>query len=83
MKVELKLFASLSHYLPNGAVNHKAVLDVADGTTPMQLIDQMKLPRESCFLVLINGVFVPPAERESREMHEGDALAIWPPIAGG
>lgn len=83
MKVELKLFASLSHYLPNGAVNHKAVLDVADGTTPMQLIDQMKLPREACFLVLVNGVFVPPDERESREMHEGDALAIWPPIAGG
>ncbi len=83
MKVELKLYASLSRYLPNGAVDHKAVLDVAEGTTPSQLIDDMKLPRESCFLVLVNGVFVPPEERASRKMHEGDALAIWPPIAGG
>ncbi len=83
MKVELKLYASLSRYLPNGAVDHKAVLDIAEGTTPSQLIDDMKLPRESCFLVLVNGVFVPPEERASREMHEGDALAIWPPIAGG
>lgn len=83
MKVELKLYASLSRYLPKGAVDHKAVLDVAEGTTPLQLIDEMRLPRESCFLVLVNGVFVPPGERESRVMHEGDALAIWPPIAGG
>ena len=83
MRVELKLYASLSRYLPASAVDHKAELDVAEGTTPMQLIDEMKLPRESCFLVLVNGVFVPPEERESRAMHEGDALAIWPPIAGG
>jgi sulfur carrier protein ThiS len=83
MKVELKLYASLSRYLPNGAVDHKAVLDVAEGTTPSQLIEDMKLPRESCFLVLVNGIFVPPEERESRTMQEGDALAIWPPIAGG
>jgi sulfur carrier protein ThiS len=34
-------------------------------------------------LVLINGVFVPPPERTSRALKEGDVLAIWPPIAGG
>jgi len=83
MKVELKLYATLSRYLPADAVNHRTVLDVPEGATPMQLIDAMKLPRQSCFLVLVNGVFIPPEERESRPMHEGDALAIWPPIAGG
>ena len=83
MKIELKLYASLARYLPDGAVDHKVMLDVAEGTTPSQLIDDMKLPPESCFLVLVNGIFVPPEERQSRPMHEGDALAIWPPIAGG
>ena len=83
MKVELKLYASLSRFLPPGAVDHKAMVEVPEGTTPIQLIDEMKLPRESCFLVLVNGVFVPPEERKTRAMHEGDALAIWPPIAGG
>jgi sulfur carrier protein ThiS len=83
MKVELKLYASLSRYLPKGAVDHAVTLDLAEGVTPSQVIDEMKLPRESCFLVLVNGVFVPPEERASRTMHEGDALAIWPPIAGG
>jgi len=83
MKVELKLYASLARYLPEGAIDHRVMLDVAEGTTPSQLIGDMKLPRESCFLVLVNGIFLPPEERENRPMHEGDALAIWPPIAGG
>jgi hypothetical protein len=34
-------------------------------------------------LVLINGVYVPPEERGTRMLAEGDTLAIWPPIAGG
>ena len=34
-------------------------------------------------LVLVNGVYVPPAERATRTLEEGDVLAIWPPIAGG
>jgi sulfur carrier protein ThiS len=34
-------------------------------------------------LVLINGVYVPPDERATRRLAEGDVLAIWPPIAGG
>ena len=29
----------------------------------VKVIDDMRLPRESCFLVLVNGVFVPPGER--------------------
>jgi sulfur carrier protein ThiS len=83
MKVELKLYATLTRYLPDGAVDHAAELDVAEGMTPARLIEDMKLPPESCFLVLINGVFVPPEERATRAMSAGDVLAIWPPIAGG
>lgn len=83
MKIDLKLYATLMRYLPAGASDHTAELDVAEGTTPSQLIDDMKLPPESCFLVLVNGVFVPPEERKTRSMHAGDVLAIWPPIAGG
>jgi sulfur carrier protein ThiS len=32
---------------------------------------------------MLNGVFVPPDERAATRFADGDALAIWPPIAGG
>jgi sulfur carrier protein ThiS len=47
------------------------------------VIEQFNLPRELCHLVVVNGEFVPRDERSHRTLREGDALAIWPPIAGG
>ena len=41
------------------------------------------LPPRLTHLVLINGVFVPPEERATSFLKEGDTLAVWPPIAGG
>ena len=34
-------------------------------------------------LVLLDGTFVPPAERDARILRDGETLAIWPPVAGG
>lgn len=83
MKIQLKLYASLSHYLPPGAERHCITLEVAEGTTPEQVIEERKLPKEACFLVLLNGVYLSPGERSVRAVAEGDTIAIWPPIAGG
>ena len=83
MKVRLKLFALLGKYLPEGAEKNEIDLEVADGSTPMDLISSLQLPLEYCHLVLINGNYVEPSARGSRQLADGDALAIWPPVAGG
>jgi len=84
MKVTLKLYATLTDYLPAEARKMNALaLDLDAGTTVAQVIESRKLPRKLCHLVLIDGVFVPPAERGERPLAEGETLAIWPPIAGG
>ena len=44
---------------------------------------QLKMPGEVCHLVLVNGVFVHPGERDTYELSDGDHLAVWPPVAGG
>lgn len=84
MKLTLKLFASLQDYLPHEARNTNAlVLELEDGVSVPRLIERFGLPLKSCHLVLVDGNFVPPAERAVRILRDGETLAIWPPIAGG
>lgn len=84
MNVEFKLFASLTDYLPQqGRDGNVLRLEVPEGTTILQMIDRFALPQALVHLVLVNGVYIEPALRAERRLKEGDALAIWPPIAGG
>ncbi|MDO9599265.1 MAG: MoaD/ThiS family protein [Azoarcus sp.] len=83
MKIAFKLFASLSDYLPPGSRGNRLELDVEEGTTVGELIRRYQVPERSAHLVLVNGVFVSPADRFRHRLKEQDELAIWPPIAGG
>jgi sulfur carrier protein ThiS len=88
VEITLKLFATLSDYLPqelNGRVrvHNELPLDVVEGATVQQVIDQMHLPPRMVHLVLVNGLYVPLAGRATYALNAGDALAVWPPIAGG
>ncbi len=83
MRITLKLYAGLAEYLPAGAVANATEVEVSGDDTPWTVIDRFKVPRARAHLVLINGTYVPPAERADRRFRDGDALAIWPPVAGG
>jgi len=88
MKVTFKLFAMLADHLPNevdGARRdgNQIVLQVPEGTTVQQMIERFNLPAKLVHLVLVDGRYIEPANRASRVLQEGEALAIWPPIAGG
>lgn len=83
MKITIKLFALLAKYLPQGAVKNQIDIEVSEGLTVQEVIHHLKLPSEHCHLVLVDGVYILPSDRETRAMTEGEALAIWPPVAGG
>jgi sulfur carrier protein ThiS len=84
VRVALKLYASLSDYLPVDArKTHRLELDLPAGTTIADIIEQQTLPPKMCHLVLVNGYFIPPGKRAARALEQDDELAIWPPIAGG
>jgi sulfur carrier protein ThiS len=84
MKITLKLFASLTDYLPPAAKYTNVVeLDVVPDVSITQLVEQYRLPEKQVHLVLVNGHYIAPEQRASRMLVEGDVLAIWPPIAGG
>jgi len=84
MRITFKLYASLTQYLPADARHSNRVsLDVPEGTPISKIIEPFGLPEKLVHLVLVNGVYVPPAERLCFVPKAGDVLAIWPPIAGG
>jgi sulfur carrier protein ThiS len=84
MRVTLKLYATLTDYLPATARRENLVhLDVAEAATIAAVVEPFGLPPKLVHLVLVNGVYIPPNERAGRALKDGDVLAIWPPIAGG
>lgn len=82
MQLTFKLYASLMQYLPAQADQHIIKIEVVDDVTPLQVLEQFSVPSSEVHLVLVNGVFIPPSQR-NEPLYEGDVLAVWPAVAGG
>ena len=84
MNITFKLFASLTDYLPQEARRSNILaLDVAPDAPISQILAPCGLPPRLVHWVLVNGTSIQPEARLTHTLHEGDVLAIWPPIAGG
>jgi len=83
-KATVKLFASLSSYLPAGAKYNAAEINLEpDAATVASALAALNVPMEKCHLVLLNGVFVTPGARVNCAVEDGDTISAWPPVAGG
>ena len=83
MRITFKLFASLVEYLPAGSRDNTTSIEIEPGTSVHAVLERLQMPRERAHLVLLNGIYLNAAERDSRVLKEGDVLAVWPPVAGG
>jgi sulfur carrier protein ThiS len=84
IRMTLKLYASLTQYLPEQFRKLHAMPMVVDKSATIEaIVAPLGMPPALVKLVVLNGVFIPPSERAARRFAEGDVLAIWPPIAGG
>jgi sulfur carrier protein ThiS len=83
VKVTVKLYATLSDYLPADARNNRVEVEVAETATVDAVLKPFLLPPKLVHLVLVNGTYIPPEARAGTVLRENDALAVWPPIAGG
>jgi sulfur carrier protein ThiS len=82
--VTLKLYASLTQYLPEAfRRSHAMPMEVDANATIESIVAPLGMPAALVKLVVLNGVFVPPSQRPTTRFVDGDVLAIWPPVAGG
>lgn len=79
MTVDVALFAYLSGYQPDGqGGRHPRAMELPDGTKVGDVIAILRLPDEPR-VVFVNGRHA----ADDQELHGGDRLAIFPPVAGG
>jgi sulfur carrier protein ThiS len=82
--ITLKLYATLTRFLPPEARRDNRIPLVVDRDATIEtILGTVNVRKELAHLVLVNGFFVPHAERASRHFADGDVIAVWPPVAGG
>ena len=57
-----------------------ADLDIAEGTTPIDVMKQLGMPLEASYLIVLNGTSVAQGERSHRTLEENASLAIMPAL---
>jgi sulfur carrier protein ThiS len=79
MTIQVALFAALSKYLPAGAQNRRAVLEVQEGATVRDVLNRLGVPPELPKILLVEGRRAP----ETTVLADGQTLTVFPPLAGG
>lgn len=83
MNITVKLYADFAALLPAHAEHNAAVLDVPENASVQTVLQQLGVSLARAHIVLVNGVFVPPMQRQDKTLRAGEVLAVWPQVAGG
>jgi molybdopterin converting factor small subunit len=79
VKVEVRLFATLTQYLPPGSRDGSVVLDVPDGSSAREVTRRLGIPTDLERVVLVNGHDANPDDPLAPQ----DILMLFPPLVGG
>jgi molybdopterin converting factor small subunit len=79
VKVEVRLFATLASYLPEGNEENAALLDLPDGATVASALHTLGVPDDLPLITLVNG----QDAAAGQELKDRDVLSVFPPLAGG
>ena len=74
MEIEVRLFASLRKYS-----NDKSRIELEEGAKVADFIERIGVPPSEVAIILVNGRHA----REDQRLHDGEAVSLFPAIAGG
>jgi molybdopterin converting factor small subunit len=74
MQIEVRLFASLRKY-----ANDKSRIELEDGAKVSDFIERTGVPPSEVAIILVNGRHA----HQDQRLHDGEAVALFPAIAGG
>jgi sulfur-carrier protein len=79
MEIEVKLFATLRDYLPQGSGRFSCKMEIDDQTRVEDILSKLEIPEEMPKIILVNGIH----GKKGQILKEGDVLSVFPPVAGG
>lgn len=74
MQLEIKLFASLQKFMPE-----LEKIESEDGCTVLDLLERIGISPSEVAVILVNGRH----GQLDQTLHDGETVALFPPIAGG
>jgi sulfur carrier protein ThiS len=82
MKIVLRLYATLRDYLPDGH-DTAVTLELPAGATIPDALAVLGVPLPLAHIIMIQNRRVLPADVATRQLVDGDELAVFPAIGGG
>ena len=79
MKVEVRLFATLTLFLPADGRQGVATLEVPERSTVRDVVQRLGIPPDLERVTLVNGGNATPEDT----LHPGDIVTVFPPLSGG
>jgi molybdopterin converting factor small subunit len=77
--VSVKLFATLRRHYPDLGIGEAMPVEIEDGATVQDLLQQLALPEDQVKIIFVNGI----VRETDDELEDGDDLGIFPPVGGG
>jgi len=79
MIIKVYLFAALREHVPGTKSGEPIKMEVPEGVNGARLLQELHITTDEGQIFLVNGI-----NRDYSEMlHNGDEVAIFPPIGGG
>ena len=80
ISIQVKLVGALARHLPP---NGQAPAEVAQNSTPDDLIKQLGLAADQRYMVSVNGEFIRNTETAAVQLSADDRVTIMPALKGG
>jgi len=79
MELTVTLYATLTRYHPEGKKNETFSLELPEGSTIKDLLDELGIKENEAKKVFIRHISRP----EDHPLEDGEKVAIFPPVGGG
>jgi sulfur-carrier protein len=79
VRVEVRLFATLTLFLPRNGREGVATLDVPESSTVRDVVQHLGIPPDLERVTLVNGGNATP----ELTLRPGDVVTVFPPLSGG